>query len=53
MSSTAVDIRAVLTGVLPLGDSASDRVAEAYRNHLFGDTSLQDLLDTPRFAFNG
>jgi len=53
MSSTTVDIWAVLTGVPPFGDSVSDRVAEAHRNHLFGDTSLQDLLDTPRFAFNG
>ena len=52
MSSTAVDIEAVLTGVLPFGDSVSDRVAEAYSKHLFGDTSLQDLPDTPRFVFN-
>jgi len=52
MSSTDVDVKAVLTGVLPFGDSVSDRVAAAYRKHLFGDTSLQDLPDTPRFVFN-
>lgn len=52
MGKTGVDVKAVLTGILPFGDSVSDRVADAYRKHLFGDTSLQDLPDTPRFIFN-
>lgn len=52
MASTGVDVRAVLTGLLPFGDSVSDRVAAAYREHLFGDTSLQALPDRPEFFFN-
>ncbi|MCT7658304.1 patatin-like phospholipase family protein [Mycobacterium deserti] len=52
MGRTAVDVRAVLTGILPFGDSVSDRVAAAYREHLFGDTSLQALPETPQFIFN-
>jgi NTE family protein len=52
MSKTGVDVKAVLEGLLPFGDSAADRVAAAYRKHLFGDTSLQQLPDTPRFVFN-
>lgn len=52
MSQTALDVKAVLGGILPFGDSAADRVAAAYRKHLFEDTSLQDLPDTPRFVFN-
>ena len=52
MSGTALDVRAVLEGILPFGDSVSDRVAAAYRKHLFGDTSLQQLPDEPRFIFN-
>ncbi|SOX51366.1 patatin [Mycobacterium ahvazicum] len=52
MSETAVDVKAVLEGMLPFGDSAAGRVAAAYRKHLFGDTSLQQLPDNPRFIFN-
>lgn len=52
MGRTGVDVKAVLGGFLPFGDSAADRVAAAYRKHLFGDTSLQDLPDEPRFVFN-
>lgn len=52
LGRTGVDVRAVLTGLLSFGDSISDRVADAYRKHLFGDTSLQDLPATPRFIFN-
>jgi len=52
MSKTGVDVKAVLEGILHFGDSVSDRVAAAYRKHLFGDTSLQQLPDKPRFIFN-
>ena len=51
MASTSVDLGAVLWGsVLP--GSIADRVANAYRKHLFEDKTLQDLPDEPRFAFN-
>ena len=51
MASTTIDLGAVFWGsVLP--GSISDRVADAYREHLFDDTTLQDLPDEPRFVFN-
>jgi NTE family protein len=51
MASTNVDLGAVFWGsVLP--GSISDRVAKAYREHLFEHTTLQDLPDEPRFIFN-
>lgn len=52
MGRTGVDVKAVLEGILHFGDSISDRVAAAYRRHLFGETSLQQLPDKPRFIFN-
>ena len=33
-------------------DTISERVAKAYRRHLFGDATLQDLPDHPRFVIN-
>jgi NTE family protein len=51
MASTSVELGAVLWGsVLP--GSIADRVANAYRKHLFEDKTLQDLPDEPRFVFN-
>jgi NTE family protein len=53
MAGTRVDIAAVLTGAMLPGKSVADRVTAAYRRHLFGDTTLQDLPDDPpRFIFN-
>lgn len=52
MSKTGVDVKAVLLGSLPFGPSVSDRVAAAYRKHLFGDAMLQHLPHKPRFIFN-
>ena len=50
MASTG-GLRCGLWGsVLP--GSIAERVAKAYREHLFGDTTLQDLPDEPRFVFN-
>ena len=51
MASTSIDLGAVFWGsVLP--GSVAERVAKAYREHLFDDTTLQDLPDEPRFVFN-
>jgi NTE family protein len=33
-------------------DTISERVSKAYREHLFGDATLQDLPDRPRFVIN-
>ena len=47
-----VDVSAVLVGLgLPFV-SISDRVAKAYRKHLFGKATLQHLPDRPRFVIN-
>jgi NTE family protein len=45
-----VDRRAVLGGLLTRG-SVGERVAGAYRRHLFGNATLQDLPASPRFIF--
>jgi NTE family protein len=47
-----IDVGSVLKGVF-LPGSASDVVTKAYRTHLFGDATLQDLpADPPRFVIN-
>jgi len=51
MAGTRVDIGAVALGSL-LPGTISDKVVKAYRRHLFGDATLQDLPDDPRFVFN-
>ena len=51
MASTTVDARSVLGGIFGSG-SVSDRVIKRYREILFGDRTLQDLPDEPRFVFN-
>lgn len=52
MAGVGVDVTSVLAGLgLPF-TSVSDRVAKAYRKHLFGKATLQSLPDNPRFVFN-
>lgn len=51
MASTTVDAKSVLGGIFGSG-SVSDRVIKHYREILFGDSTLQDLPDEPRFVFN-
>jgi NTE family protein len=47
-----IDVGSVLKGVF-LPGSISDLVTKAYRTHLFGDATLQDLpADPPRFVIN-
>jgi NTE family protein len=41
----------VIVGALT-SDTVSERVSKAYRKHLFGDATLQDLPDHPRFVIN-
>ncbi|HEX8243350.1 MAG TPA: patatin-like phospholipase family protein [Longimicrobium sp.] len=56
LAEVTIDEKSVLTGILLPGASIADRVAKAYREHLFGRRTLQDLPDegpgTPRFVFN-
>ena len=49
-ATVGVDVRAILTGLLP-GKTAAGCVAAAYDRHLFGGATLQDLPDAPRFTF--
>ena len=51
LASTTIDKGAVLRGLLGKG-TAGDRVANSYREHLFGDRTPQDLPDRPRFVIN-
>lgn len=52
MAGVTVDVGAVVAGVALPFVSVSDLVAKAYRKHLFGDATLQDLPDQPRFVIN-
>ena len=49
---TKVDVPAVAVGGLMPFVSIPDRVVARYRKHLFGDATLQDLPDEPRFVIN-
>jgi len=51
MASTNVDEGAILGGIF-LPGSISDHVADKYKDVLFGDKTLQDLPDRPRFVIN-
>lgn len=51
LASITIDAPSIIGGVLFPG-SVADRVARAYAKHLFGDATLQDLPDAPRFVIN-
>ena len=51
LAGRTVDATSVIAGALT-PDTISERVAKAYRSHLFGDATLQDLPDHPRFIIN-
>jgi NTE family protein len=51
LAGRTVDEVAIATGLLTPG-TVSEKVAGAYRKHLFGDATLQDLPDAPRFVLN-
>ena len=46
-----IDIPSILKGIF-LPGRISERVASAYRDHLFGKATLRDLPDRPRFVIN-
>lgn len=50
-AGTTVDMWAILGGMFGPG-TIGDRVAAAYRKHLFGASTLQALPDRPRFVIN-
>jgi NTE family protein len=51
MADRDVDRSSVIGGLLTPRQRISERVADAYREHLFGERTLRDLPDAPRFIF--
>jgi NTE family protein len=51
LAGRTIDLPAIIGGIL-LPGSISGRLAAVYRKHLFGNSTLQDLPDHPRFVIN-
>lgn len=56
LASRTIDVSSVTIGSLWFG-SIGDKIADSYRKYLFGDKTLQDIVDevpgkSPRFVFN-
>jgi len=51
LAGRTIDAADILKGIF-LPGSISDRVANSYRDRLFGTATLQDLPETPRFVIN-
>jgi NTE family protein len=51
LAGETIDASAIIGGIL-LPGMISEKVQAAYRKHLFGDATLQDLPDQPRFVIN-
>ena len=52
LAGKTIDFPAIAVGLVTPGVTIGERVAGAYRKHLFGQATLQDLPDKPRFVFN-
>jgi NTE family protein len=51
LAGETIDAEAIVLGIA-LPGRVSDRIAAAYAEHLFGEATLQDLPDNPRFVIN-
>ena len=51
MALRTIDASSIIEGAL-LPGTVSDKVRKAYQDHLFGNSTLQDLPDKPRFVIN-
>jgi NTE family protein len=51
-SEKKLDVWIVVFGLLNPFSSVGDRLISAYRKHLFGDATLQDMPEEPRFVIN-
>jgi NTE family protein len=51
LAEETIDAEAIVLGIA-LPGRVSERVASAYESHLFGNATLQDLPDRPRFVIN-
>ena len=52
LAGISIDISSVLTGMVTPDMTISDELAAAYSKYLFGDATLQDFPDLPRFVIN-
>jgi NTE family protein len=51
LAAHTIDVGSVLSGVFGFG-TVADKIADHYRKYLFGNSTLQDLPDRPRFVIN-
>jgi NTE family protein len=51
LASLTIDVPSVIAGAI-LGKNASNKIVNAYREHLFGNKTLQDITNDPIFIFN-
>ena len=51
MAGTTIDAGSVISGALIPGTTVGERIIKAYRSNLFGDATLQDIPDRPKFIF--
>ena len=52
LARQTIDAGSILGGILRPGKTIGDKVTDAYRKHLFGDATLQQLPERPRFVIN-
>ncbi len=52
LADMTIDIPSVISGMVTPGMKISDELAAVYSNNLFGNATLQDLPDHPRFVIN-
>lgn len=57
MARTSIDVKESILGILSPFESVAERIAKAYKKHLFGKATLQDLPSekaglAPRFVIN-
>jgi len=51
LASETIDAESIISGIL-LPGTISEKIAGEYRKFLYGDSTLQDLPDEPRFVIN-
>jgi NTE family protein len=51
LAGETIDAWGIVGGIL-LPGTISEKIQGSYRKHLFGDATLQDLVDKPRFVIN-
>lgn len=52
LAGETLDVASALDGMFPFGQTVGEHLSAAYREHLFGQATLQDLPDAPRFVIN-